>query len=148
MAGCLPQFMNINNTNLPSCRTENQIIEAYDALKEYFANRDDYVEDICCRHLAKVDHDYWEYDTVGDESDYFTIKINYIDSKYREVKEIKAFTIYSLFGNIGGYVGIFIGYAFFQIPGILLKLKNGIQKQSPTDNEEVPIEKQEFVKKC
>ena len=148
MAGCLPQFININNTNLPSCQTKNQMTDAYDALKEYFANRDDYVEDVCCRHLAKVDHDYWEYDMAGDGLDYFNITINYLDSKYREVKEIKAFTIYSLFGNIGGYVGIFIGYAFFHIPGILLKLKNGIKKQSPTDNEEVPIEKQEFVEKC
>ena len=38
MAGCLPQFININSTNLPSCQTKNQMIEAYDALKEYFAN--------------------------------------------------------------------------------------------------------------
>ena len=122
--------------------------EAFDAMLEYFANRDDYIDDISCRHLAKVDYDYWEYDIKSYESDYFDLTINYIDSKYREIKEIKAFTIYSLFGNIGGYVGIFIGYAFFHIPGILLKLKNGMKKKTPTKDEDGTNEKEQFVSKC
>ena len=148
MAGCLPLFININTTYLSSCKTQPQMTEAYNAIQEYFANRDDYVEDICCRHLAKVDYDYWEYDMRSDRSDYFNITINYIDSKYREIREVKAFTIYSLFGNIGGYVGIFIGYAFFHIPGIILNLKNGLKKQSSIENEDDVNEREDFVQKC
>ena len=134
MAGCLPPFLKINNTAVSSCTTKNEMAEAYSGMSEYFANRDDYVENICCRHLTNFGVDYWEYEMTKDDFEYFNITINYNDSKYREIREIKAFTIYSLFGNIGGYVGIFIGYAFFHIPGILLKVRNGMSKEMPTND--------------
>ena len=148
MAGCVSPFMKINNKNMSMCKTKEEMDDAYNAFLEYDANRDDYVEDICCRYLTKFDLDYWEYELIKDDADYFNITINYIDSKYREVREIKAFNIYALFGNIGGYVGIFIGYAFFHVPGILIKIKNGVSKKKPEEIQENTDEKEDLKAEC
>ena len=43
-------------------------------------------------------------------------------STYREIREVKAFGLLSMFGNIGGYIGIFIGYALLNLPDVIEKI--------------------------
>ena len=36
--------------------------------------------------------------------------------KYLEIKQIKAYTFTNLVGNVGGYIGLFLGYAILNTP--------------------------------
>ena len=47
---------------------------------------------------------------------------------YEEIKHIRAFDIQSLIGNVGGYIGMFLGFAMWQLPDFLDILKNKIIK--------------------
>ena len=38
---------------------------------------------------------------------------------YKEIKHIKAFTMESWVGNVGGYVGLFLGCALWQAPDFI-----------------------------
>ena len=41
-----------------------------------------------------------------------------------EVEQIRALTGLELFGLIGGYLGMFLGTAFIQIPELILRIKS------------------------
>ena len=43
---------------------------------------------------------------------------------YKEISQVKAFDMEMLVGNIGGYLGLFLGYALLQIPDLFIKAKN------------------------
>ena len=118
--GCKPPYINLE-TNVSSCKTMQQLEQAYGLFGEY----DTYdVSKVPCRTLGRFDFDQWEYDNYmpADQQPHFTITINYLDSNYREIREIKAFNLQTLFGNIGGYVGIFIGYALLTLPDAIINI--------------------------
>ena len=57
--------------------------------------------------------------------------------RYLEIKQTKAYTFTNLVGNVGGYIGLFLGYAILNTPSLASKLFNavktlsGIQKSAP-----------------
>jgi hypothetical protein len=73
---------------------------------------------------------------------YFNITFVYVDSKYREIRGVKSFSLISLFGNIGGYVGIFIGYALFNLPDLFTKIKNAVNGDEEKTSDEITNEKE------
>ena len=40
---------------------------------------------------------------------------------YQKINNNRDFSIQSLWSSIGGFIGIFVGYSMFQIPGLLLQ---------------------------
>ena len=59
--------------------------------------------------------------------------------KYLEIKQTKAYTFTNLVGNVGGYIGLFLGYTILNAPKLASKLYHTAQKmfvirKSETDN--------------
>ena len=48
-----------------------------------------------------------------------TIEVLFKNPYYEEVLHVQSFTIESWIGNAGGYLGLFVGFAFWQIPELL-----------------------------
>ena len=48
--------------------------------------------------------------------------MEYEQSHFLEMKQVKAYTLNSLFGNIGGYIGMFLGYALLNAPTLLTSM--------------------------
>ena len=46
--------------------------------------------------------------------------------RYLEIKQIRAYTFPNLVGNVGGYMGLFLGYAILNFPRLLIKLFNSM----------------------
>ena len=42
--------------------------------------------------------------------------------RYRDTIQMKAYNFDSLVGNVGGYMGLFLGYALIQFPKLFLQL--------------------------
>ena len=57
----------------------------------------------------------------------------YPDYEYKHIKNVKAFSEESLLSSVGGYIGIFLGVSFLQIPavikGLVAWLKNVYSRQ-------------------
>ena len=42
--------------------------------------------------------------------------MEYKQGRFLETRQVKAYTMNSLVGNIGGYIGMFLGYALLNVP--------------------------------
>ena len=82
-----------------------------------------------CQSIEKIDYHYEEVeikeedDTSLEESPWFRIVLLFHAQTYKEISQIKAYDSEMLVGNIGGYLGLFLGYAILQIPALLSKAK-------------------------
>ena len=48
-------------------------------------------------------------------------EIKFKSSIYKVIKNVRAFDEESLIGNMGGYIGLFLGFAIWQAPQIIIK---------------------------
>ena len=103
---------------------------------------DDNFDELPCRDLGTFNFAYMEYDMSDDDVSYFNLNVRYTGSKYREVREVRAFGLHSLFGNIGGYFGIFIGYALFNLPDLVVKINNRIRRKDKNNTAETTDDKE------
>ena len=55
--------------------------------------------------------------------DRLEIELVFKTAAYKEIKQDRAFNIESFIGNVGGYVGLFLGFAIWSIPEIFSNLK-------------------------
>ena len=46
---------------------------------------------------------------------FFTLNI-YHQKEFREIQQVQAYDLNSLIGNVGGYIGMFLGYALLSLP--------------------------------
>ena len=80
--------------------------------------------------LTEVDNDTeigWFKDTkksLQNHSSWVRISVIYQKQTYREIKQVRAYTVQSLVGNVGGYVGLFVGYSLLQLPDLFRNICN------------------------
>ena len=60
---------------------------------------------------------------------YFTFWVFYRQTTFREITQIRAYDLDNLYGNIGGYMGLFLGYAILNIPTMFFILYGRIKKK-------------------
>ena len=61
----------------------------------------------------------------GNENEtYFIVDYKFDHSTFREIHLLKAYDLKNLVGNVGGYIGMFLGYAFLHLPSLF---KNAFQ---------------------
>ena len=54
------------------------------------------------------------------KNDFLTVNIYYPYTKYTRITELPKVTVYDLFANLGGSMGIFLGYTLFSFIEILV----------------------------
>ena len=69
--------------------------------------------------MEKLNYEVSESDLEEAEPAYIEIDFWNRDLTYKEVKMICAFDTSALVGNVGGFIGLFLGYALVMIPGVL-----------------------------
>ena len=52
------------------------------------------------------------------------MEILYADRYYEEILQVEDFSIQDFISNLGGFIGIFLGYSMMQIPELLGKFQN------------------------
>ena len=71
-----------------------------------------------------MNYDVTEADLTETDPPFFTIKFNFKEDTMKVIQMVQAFSVESLIGNIGGYVGLFLGYALMMIPELLQSFWN------------------------
>lgn len=130
MIGCVPPYWNVSGTVRP-CRSQEQMrrfaIEAFKAYNENLEEIDKLVKP--CIELKKFQYDYTETQYDPKHSTEFSpglklennenitkFFVDFVNSDFKEVQQVKAFGIESLVGNVGGYIGLFLGLSIIQLP--------------------------------
>ena len=64
---------------------------------------------------------------------------------FQEFKQTRAMDWQALMGNVGGYVGTFLGYTILQIPNVLRKLYEKIQVKNRRRNHSTNLPLGEYL---
>ena len=125
-AGCRPPYY--GKIDLPLCSTASEM---------YLVTHNtphDLTEDghpHPCRAISKFQFDYQDEEggTEHEEdghggsngSAFFSVSVGGYDPTFKLIQLVRAYDIQSLIGNAGGYLGIFLGYALYQVPGAVIR---------------------------
>ena len=85
-----------------------------------------------CQSMTKVQFDFEDvYDSdfgiQRNNESKISIGVDIMDQLFNQVEQTSAYNLGNLVGDIGGYLGLFLGYAILNIPATLLMLTNNIK---------------------
>ena len=133
-SGCSPSMW-VTNRSEPPCKTRksfkkilpNHVDQVY-RLKR----RKKYLDP--CLDIEKLQIDFNEESipSIAGELDdvvegWFIIEYVVLIKKFKEIKQVRKYSIQSLVGNLGGYIGLCLGYAILNVPAVILKIWNNIK---------------------
>ena len=118
--GCVPIYLRamlLNTTDLKICNTPLELKEAFKVLDDTATILNE--NDIPCDEMLVLTIDSINYYPNPIPKD-ISIQFQYTEKIYEEIKYIKAIGFESWLSNVGGFVGIFLGYSMMQFPEFLL----------------------------
>ena len=92
-----------------------------------------------CQNIEKIMYAYEEFeilDTWSDgfanlidlfEANLFEVVLEFQDGTYMEIQQVRDYSVQDAVGDIGGYLGLFLGFALVQIPELLLTMYSWIE---------------------
>ena len=133
--GCRPIFWHLN-TSAPLCTTHESyqriMMEHTDQVAR-LNKTTKYPEP--CLEIQKLQIEYIDEDiqSLDDnhnrtselkDNDWFMIEFTIMTNNFKEIKQIRQYSVQSLVGNLGGYIGLCLGYAILNLPSIVLEIWN------------------------
>ena len=102
--GCKPPYINSQGT-FPTCNSQEKIKEA---IYEFKSIRNKYYPKACTRTSKIAFHQQGWKHSEDEEVDYWDLTIAYPE-EVRLITQSKEVDVHTLIGNIGGYIGLFLG---------------------------------------
>ena len=82
-------FSKLNPTRyVPACQSIHKILETY--------------------HESEI-IEFWKQDWLNEVYSLFEVMLEFQDGTYMEIRQIRAYSLQALVGDIGGYLGLFLG---------------------------------------
>ena len=132
--GCIPPFMKpfsndvelIRGSNLSSNCNQSQYAEIhkhcldFTQIQDWFTRPCTEMNSIVTVMDITAEIDTTRLNLFGRGQPKFTLifKLDYLAETYRETVSILAFDLASLWSQIGGFIGIFLGYSLLQVPDL------------------------------
>ena len=74
-----------------------------------------------CHSIESLTYDYTETKGISHHKpSRFMVLVHFPNLKYRQIAHVQEYDIESLVGNIGGYIGLFLGYSLMNCPTIVV----------------------------
>ena len=106
-----------NKEEYPICRNKNSLQKLNPDLVAFYDP--DFVDRFIepCDEVQSVSYNIEEFNKEPNTSiDSTNILFLFKYGKYKDIRHIRSFDVESLIGNMGGYVGLFLGFAIWQVP--------------------------------
>ena len=129
--GCSPPIW-AGNHSYPPCKTNESLKKIHAGnvdqfFRVEFLNGKKYLDP--CLNIEKIQIDYVEDNIPSgkgtsddDEEGWFTLEFIVLTNKFKEIKQVRKYSIQSLVGNAGGYIGLCLGYALWNVPIMIMDL--------------------------
>ena len=117
--GCIPPYwvaLKRQNQEFKSCTTTRQLKEAYNL------SRYENVNFILDQHHQPCTEMTISSSVELLQTTDLKLYVQYRTDQYLETRNKKDYSARNLWSSVGGYVGIFLGYSLFQIPGISMTI--------------------------
>ena len=83
-----------------------------------------------CQSIESLTYDYSETKGVDrSKESRFMVMVHFPNLKYRQIEHVQEYDFESLVGNIGGYIGLFLGYSLINFPRFIISLIKIIRKK-------------------
>ena len=132
--GCMPRGWEIDST-LPLCQRNELNVSARQLFDDslYNSNAKQLIQP--CRSVVDLWYDSFDevIDSCTDEQDILHVTVVYNNLHFKEMKLVRAFSIWNLFSSITVIMGLFLGVSLLQLPEILNKAI--VEKR----NEQIPV---------
>ena len=103
--------------DLKECATQTQMKAIYNHMMNYKDLLDH--SDAPCIDMYNAVASNWNARQGRNDTKQKIIKFLYTEKYYEEIQYSKAFDVEGFISNLGGFVGIFLGYSLMQLPGLL-----------------------------
>ena len=113
--GCRPPYMDSMGENFTVCTSKEKLFEAGKLFYKVFYGNLNLTGP--CSEITKLDLSYDETDFDQLKDDQIELRMYFMSKAYKEIQQVRAYGLTSLFGNIGGFVGLLLGYALVHLPG-------------------------------
>ena len=126
-AGCKPSYSKRHNPKgLRACTNKHEMKMLYKSMLSVKSSSD---HPPPCQEIEKLIFSYdelswlvddWVINTIANQTNsnqrktqnMFEVLLNFNDGTYMEIQNTKAYDTWTLLGNAGGYVGLFLGYRY------------------------------------
>ena len=135
-ANCKPPHWNIS-TDYPICNRKEKMKKVYIPLSpfkpaspkflEKFLRPCDRIQAATFNTVSERRQLTWGGSISTDGVNSADVGFHFKNDRYKEIRYTRAFDIESLIGNVGGYIGLFLGFAIWQIPEAIEFLKIKLQ---------------------
>ena len=133
-SGCTPSMW-FTNRSEPLCRTKKSFQELYARTIDHLyrlTKTKKYLEP--CLDIEKLQIDFGEENipsiegkSEDDKEGWFNLEYIISTHKFEEVKQVRKYSEQSLVGNLGGYIGLCLGYAILNLPTMILEIWRNIK---------------------
>ena len=101
-----------------------------------------------CQNIENLSYDYSEKRGIDSEIESrFMVLVHFPNQKYRQITHVQEYDIENMLGNIGGYIGLFLGYSLLHLPHFLLSMWNTGYKNANKQNKVKLIQEEETTNK-
>ena len=123
---CKPPYWN-STQDIPICKTSKDLKRISEGVWAKFFGSIPVTPP--CSEIKSITFEYddtetWAQYAIDDE---LLFQIFFRDASFKKIIERRDYDIQDLFGDIGGYVGLFLGYALVNIPGFFVRLKKSFK---------------------
>ena len=134
-SGCRPSMW-FTNRSEPLCRTKQSFQELYAKNIDQLYRLDKkkkYLEP--CLDIQKLQIDFVEEDNPPsvkgvseiDKEGWLILEYVITITKFKEIKQVRKYSEQSLVGNLGGYIGLCLGYAILNLPTMILEIWKNVK---------------------
>ena len=134
-SGCQPSSWQTNRSE-PLCTTrqsyEKMVSEYLDQYTRHERRNKTYLDP--CLSIKKLQIEYLEENILSeeeysndDDDGWFKLQFEIAPDDFKEIKQTRKYSVQSLVGNAGGYIGLCLGYALWNVPTIILGISNYVK---------------------
>ena len=128
---CIPPFWMYkrkSNSHMKECTSIEKLEEINDMIVDIYKENLDYSSSVlksleinppCLDMFNSI---VWRNTKTGSrklDDNSALIEISYLEKYYEEIKQVEDFGFQDFVSNVGGFIGIFVGYSMMQIPELL-----------------------------
>ena len=120
--GCRPPYW-YPMDGIPTCQTQEDLRNVASQFWETFSWNHD--SNPPCTEIKKLQVEFLEKD-CKEETDILEFNMVFRDLTYKEIKQNRAYDTKKLIGDVGGYIGLLLGYALLGMPEFIRRICKSI----------------------
>ena len=131
--GCIPVYWKstmLHQNDFDVCQSSERLRDAHFLIlhkKEFMESYDPPCVEM--NNMVIVNKD------LPQEKGQFKIVVRYTEDVYQKIENIEDISLLEFFAQWGGFVGIFCGYSFLQLPGLIQEFKDYFSSKDKEKNE-------------